>query len=89
MIHSLSGGIIADYDKLVYALVSIEEGADAGTKRWFISPFPEIKAGDAVSVPIGSHLYRGRVDRVELVTKQTAPFPVNRTREIDSILKDA
>lgn len=89
MIHSLSGGIISDYDKLIYVFVNLEDGLDAGQKRWFISPFPKIAVGDRVSVPAGqgSKLCSGTVERVEVVTKQTAPYPVNRTREVDSILK--
>ena len=34
----------------------------------------------------GSCPERGEVLKVEHVTKQTAPFPVNRTREIERIL---
>lgn len=82
MIHSLSGGIIADYDNLIYAFVR----TDGGEKAWCISPFPLIKAGDRVSVPLRDSMAEGEVIRVEQVTKQTAPYPVNRTREIDRIL---
>jgi hypothetical protein len=87
MIHSLSGGVIENYDKLTYVLVEIGV-APATTRSWYISPFPKIKAGDEVLVPYGSasKLVKGSVIRVDVVTKQTAPYPVNRTREIDSIL---
>lgn len=90
MIHSLSGGIIADYDTLIYALVLLQDGLDAGQKRWFLSPFPAVKAGDKVRVPcgIGGRICLGEVVRVEFVTKQTAPNPVNRTREIEGILNN-
>lgn len=87
MIHSLSGGILAGYDRLIYVFVLLTDGFDAGRKRWFISPFPDISVGDRVSVPVGTALCRGVVERVETVTKQTAPFPVNRTREVDGIIK--
>lgn len=82
MIHSLSGGIIADYDNLIYVFVALENG----DKAWYISPFPLIKAGDKVSVPYGRLTARGEVLRVENVTKQTAPYPVCRTREVEAIL---
>ena len=59
MIHSLSGGIIADYENLIYA---------------------------RVLAPLGRTSAKGRVTRVENVTKQTAPYPVNRAREIEGIL---
>jgi hypothetical protein len=53
MIHSLSGGVIENYDKLTYAFVEIGI-APATTKAWYISPFPKIKAGDNVLVSYGS-----------------------------------
>lgn len=87
MIHSLSGGGITQYDKLVYAFVLIKSGVDAGVKRWYISPFPLLKAGDIVLAPVGkSGEAEGEVLRLEVVTAQTAPFPVNRTRELIGIL---
>lgn len=87
MIHSLSGGVITQYDKLTYVFVRIEEGTDDGVKRWYISPFPAIKAGDFAEVPVGaSGSARAEVLRVECVTAQTAPFPVKRTRELLRLL---
>ena len=87
MIHSLSGGVITQYDKLVYVFTLIKNGVDEGVKRWYISPFPAVKVGDMVSVPVGkSSSAEAEVLRVEVVTAQTAPFPVNRTREIERIL---
>lgn len=87
MIHSMGGGVIREYDNLTYVFVQIEGGLDGGEKRWYISPFPKIKQGDKVEVPSGSRLCTGVVLRVENVTAQTAPFPVNRTREIERILQ--
>ena len=87
MIHSLSGGVITQYDKLTYVFVRICEGAEAEVKRWYISPFPAIKAGDRTIVPTGkSGEATAEVVRVDIVTAQTAPFPVNRTREIIRLL---
>ena len=86
MIHSMGGGVIREYDTLIYAFVEIADGLDKGEKRWYISPFFQIKVGDIVEIPVGSRLNTGKVLRVENVTAQTAPFPVNRTREIERIL---
>ena len=90
MIHSLSGGVITQYDKLIYVFTLITNGTDAGIKRWYISPYPTVKVGDGVRVPVGkSGSAEAEVLRVETVTAQTAPFPVNRTREIECILPQA
>ncbi len=84
MIHSLSGGVITLYDKILYAFVQID-GEDV--KRWFISPFPRIKAGDKAVVPVGKYgEAEATVLRVECVTAQTAPFPVKQMREIIRLL---
>ncbi len=87
MIHSLSGGIITEYDTLIYVFVQIDDGIEQGAKRWYISPFPSVRAGDRVEVPCGRAAKTcATVTRVERVTAQTAPFPVNRTAEIERIL---
>lgn len=86
MIHSLSGGIIADNESLTYCKVEIAEGAFSGEKKWYISPF-KVEAGDTVLVPVGKIAgVKGSVLRVDTVTKQTAPYPVNRTAEIEKVL---
>ncbi len=82
MIHSMGGGVIREYENLIYIFVRIEDGLDKGVKRWYISPFVLIKAGDRVEVECGTKTAFATVLRVENVTAQTAPFPVNRTREI-------
>ena len=86
MIHSMSGGVITEYDRLTYVFVEITEGLDKGVKRWFISPTPKIKVGDRVKVEACRQECEALVLRVESVTAQTAPFPVNRTREIIKLL---
>ncbi len=86
MIHSMSGGVISNYENLIYVFVQIEEGADTGVKRWYISPFIHINVEDKVEVPCGSSVCAGKVLRVENVTAQTAPFPVKRTQEIFRII---
>ena len=86
MIHSMSGGVITEYDRLTYVFVEIAEGLDKGVKRWFISPTPKIKVGDKVKVEAARTECEAQVLRVETVTAQTAPFPVNRTHEIIKVL---
>lgn len=83
MIHSLSGGVIADNGEYLFAKVRVED-----TPCWYLSPFPAVKAGDRVRVPFGSggRLVLGVVERTERCTKQTAPIPLNRAREIEEIL---
>lgn len=78
MIHSMSGGVIREYENLIYCFVLLENGE----KRWYKSPFIFIKVGDKVKTPQGA----GEVLRVENVTAQTAPYPVSRTPEIVKIL---
>ena len=86
MIHSMGGGVIREYENLIYVFVQIEDGADKDDKRWYISPFVMIKKGDRVEVESGIKTASGTVLRVENVTAQTAPFPVKRTGEILRIL---
>ena len=86
MIHSMGGGVIREYENLIYVFVQIEDGADKDVKRWYISPFVMIKTGDRVEVESGIKTAAGKVLRVENVTAQTAPFPVKRTSEILRIL---
>lgn len=89
MIHSLSGGIIATYNTLIYTFVTIDEGIEKDTKRWYISPFPLIKAGNCALVEDRrGNLVRSTVLRIERVTAQTAPYPVKNTREICKILSE-
>lgn len=89
MIHSLSGGIIATYDTLIYVFVRIDDGAEKEVKRWYISPFPSVKPGDYAMVEdMRGNVVRACVLRVERVTAQTAPFPVKRTREICNLLSE-
>ena len=81
MIHSLSGGVIAENGEYLFAKVRVEE-----TPCWYVSPFPQVKAGDSVRVPFGRGLAVGIVERTERCNKQTAPIPLNRVREIEEIL---
>lgn len=88
MIHSMGGGIIREYDRLIYVKVRLDGGNDARQPTWYRCPFPTVRAGDGVLVPYGARgkEVRGVVERVEKVTAQTAPYPVNRTREVIELL---
>lgn len=80
MIHSLSGGVLAD-DSL-YTFAKVELGAGP---RWFLAPFP-VSAGDRVCAPVGAGTEEGTVLKVEMCTRQTAPVPVNHVRELEKKL---
>ena len=77
MIHSLSGGVIADGN--IYTFVKVELD---GEPRWFICPFP-VKEGDRVLLPFNYIEEReGVVLKTENCTAQTAPCSVKRAPEI-------
>ena len=81
MIHSLSGGVLADGDIYTFAKVEVE-----GSFRWYLSPFP-VKEGDQVLVPLNVLEEReGVVRKVESHTKQTAPCSVKHAPEILKVL---
>ncbi len=80
MIHSLSGGVLARNESLLFAKVEIE-----GAPHWYLAPF-FVSAGDRVLAPVGNGLAEGTVLRTELCTQQTAPIPLNRARAIEKKL---
>ena len=79
MIHSLSGGVIADNTSILFAKVEV-----LGTPCWYIAPF-RVEAGEKVLVPFGREgaLAEATVLRTELCTPQTAPIPVKRAKSIE------
>ena len=83
MIHSLSGGVIRDNFKHTFVKVEIE-----GAPYWYLSPTSKIAVGDRVSVPFGKNDFprEGIVLKVEEADSLCAPVPMNRIREIYSIL---
>lgn len=85
MIHSLSGGVISQYDTYLYCKVKFEENITPAW-CWYISPYPHICANQRVLVPFFGREIVGVVERVDKVSAQTAPYPVKRTQEIISIL---
>ena len=84
MIHSLSGGVIAENEIYTFAKVDI-----AGTPRWYLSPTSKIKAGDRVEAPLNGKLVTGVVLRTEDCSRQTAPVPMNRVQRIWKILSES
>lgn len=84
MIHSLSGGVIADNGVHVFAKVDV-----MGTPCWYLAP-RRLAAGSRVIVPFGKEGRRaeGRVVRCEDCTPQTAPVPMNRVRSVLLVLEE-
>ncbi len=70
MIHSLSGGVIADNTPFLCAKAEAE-----GEQRWFLSPFP-VREGDRVLALFGAQEREGVVIKTEYCTRQTSPVPV-------------
>lgn len=83
MIRSMGGGVIRNYDNLIYCKVKLD--GEENVVRWYISPFVLISVGDKVVVPCGIGTATGEVVRIENVTAQTAPQSVRRTEEILAI----
>ncbi len=79
MIHSLSGGVIADNMPKTFAKVEI-----MGAPYWFIAPFP-VEVGEKVLAPFGreERPTEGTVLKVETCTPQTAPVPVSRAKFLE------
>lgn len=82
MIHSMSGGVIADGEVYTFAKVEVE-----GAPYWYLAP-DSVKEGDAVLVPFGKSgaLQQGVVKKVERGTRQTAPYPMNRISSVEAVL---
>ena len=80
MIHSLSGGVIADNEMYTFAKVRTQDAP-----YWYIAPF-KVEAGDLVLVPTPNGNQEGTVERVEYHTPQTAPVSPKRAREILCLL---
>lgn len=78
MIHSLSGGVIDCGE--IYSFAKVKTNDRTG---WFLIPaFTEIEIGDRVVVPFGYTTEEGIVIDKEDASRQTAPVPLNRVKEI-------
>ncbi len=80
MIHSLSGGVIAENGVVTFAKVRVGD-----MPCWYLAPF-KVEAGQHVLVPYGGGTAEGVVERVENCTPQTAPVSVKRAKEILALL---
>lgn len=82
MIHSLSGGVIAENGTFTFAKVEID-----GAPYWYLCPF-KVKAGDRALVPFGKRetLREGVVLKTEVCSCQCAPVPMNRIKNVEKIL---
>lgn len=80
MIHSMSGGVIAENGIFTFVKVDVE-----GTPYWYLSPNSKVKVGDEAVVPFGRSVCRGKVVKVEQCSRQTAPIPMNRVKEAERI----
>lgn len=83
MIHSLSGGVIADNG--IYTFVKVDV---AGMPRWFLSGGLRVKAGDRVRVPDVGGEKTGVVIRTEDCTPQTSPVPFKRAAAILAVAEE-
>ncbi len=83
MIHSLSGGVIADNG--IYTFVKVDV---AGMPRWYLSGGLRVKAGDHVRVPDAGGEKIGVVIRTEDCTRQTAPVPFKRAAAILAVTEE-
>ena len=70
--------------KYIYCSVSIDGRADT---LYYISPFEDIEVGDIVEVHHARYgMVKGVVKRIDHYSKNTAPYPVGRTKKIERII---
>ncbi len=85
MIHSLAGGVLADGEIYTFAKVRTGEAA-----MWYLVPeLVFVKEGDRVLVPEGYLTREGVVEKLERCTRQTAPVPVGRAKEIVGLAQNS
>lgn len=83
MIHSLSGGVIAENGLYTFIKVDV-----SGTPCWYLTD-EKAEAGDIALVPYGKNgnLIRGEILKAEVCSRQTAPYPMNRIRAAEKIFR--
>lgn len=80
MIHSLSGGVIAENGYYTFAKVEVD-----GSPWWYLAE-EDVAVGDKVLVSSGRARREGIVIKVEKnVSNQCAPVPMNRIGRIEKI----
>ena len=84
MIHSLSGGVIADNGVHTFVKVDV-----MGAPCWYLAP-RRLEEGVRVLVPYGraGRPAQGIVRKCEDCTPQTAPVPLSRARAVLRVLAE-
>lgn len=81
MIHSMSGGVLSEYDSYTFVKITFEDG---GRPYWYVSDF-EVSEGDAVTAPFGGAVKRATVIAVEQnVSGQVTPVPLRSVKKLIS-----
>ncbi len=80
MIHSMSGGVLAENKVNDFAKVKVGD-----VPAWYLS-LPEAKEGDKVLVPFGGGTREGVIERIERCDTFTAPVSPRRAKRILCIL---
>lgn len=79
MIHSMSGGVLSEFDTYTFVKVAFEDGA---RPYWYVSDFA-VSAGDTVTAPFGGGVKRATVITVEQnVSGQVTPIPLRSAKKL-------
>ena len=64
----------------------VRKGERSGTPCWYVTE-EKAETGDTALVPYGKNgsLVRGEILKVEICSRQTAPYPMNRIRAAEKI----
>jgi hypothetical protein len=89
MIHSLSGGVIAENGTHTFVKVIFSDDPLYGDRPyWYLCPFSGAKEGDHVLAAVGRRTgAEGVILKVEECSTQCAPFPMNRITEIEELIQ--
>lgn len=85
MIHSLSGGVLSEYENYTFVKVVFDGNS---VPYWYVSDF-DVAEGDRVSAPFGAGGLGkpATVVKVEYnVSGQVAPVPIKRVKKLISKL---
>ena len=74
-----------DDEEFIFCSVALDGSC---VTSYYLADDCDIRCGDFVAVPVGRDnlVKRGRVMRVEIHTRATAPYPVEKTKQILSVL---
>ena len=80
----VAGGVLADGE--IYTFAKVRAGEEA---MWYLVPeLVFVKEGDRVLVPEGHLTREGVVEKLERCTRQTAPVPMSRVKEIAGLAQN-